>query len=907
MGPEFFLQTLLGIVINEVWDFTVDKIKKVYKEHKDVPENQKTFQSRMYTAIIDAFCVYTGINPDEAQDDVMEFICRTAKEYYDQSYKNRDTSTDTLLSAINTLESRFGNTLLEKENTEDKNKIALILDYIQVYISKDPAFRDIYVIKAFDYLKSKGEQIEKNQLELKLFAKEEIDKAVFRINSHTDQVGNRVIAVLIKRIDALEERILNNPVPNSTDSKTVDSEIKDAKKEYADKWNERLFLHRRPEDEELTLKYTYISPLYETIRPKSVIYDKPQDNLNEKLEQFIGHGKSLLLIGPPGIGKTSIVCYLADKYKNDPDVIILRFNDWTEEEWTDLSYKTHGSLLAKAVTYKLGVTEKDLKNKLLILDGFDEIKYYSNSNDLLNSFLLQIRNIQGLHVIITSRENYIKIKEIKFQNIVRLRPFDEEKIKKYAEKITDCDKFGEKIIGDTEVYGIPVILYMALTTGIDITEEENRCSAYEKIFSLDGGIFDRFATESDPGYDEYASHDIAFIKEAFYNILCKTAYVMFENAFKGVFIKQENYDKIINEESSKMPNKTSLWYDFPIDNLYEKGNRIEFVHKSIYEYFVAEYLYKNIIEYIECALGKLNSLQTKRSVSKRIRVPLSRRLTMIERGKILLADHLKCGTLSNEILDYLKYKIRIANCKHIGQHYLKNVFCNMLMNGMISCNKCLDRGYTLEKEVTIFSNMLKFLHLWIDPETDVMRFDKIALLRIGVYIKLISNLQTASESDSNTPLWFISATSKLDLSNFDLTGCDLSNIKIKETNFSNSILTKVNFNNSVLTSSNFEHTISNEVQMQIADLTYTNFRNANVTKANFSKADISHAIFSESSVDEAILTGAKTDEAIFKDVTGMETAIYTTEYEDMVLNDYTWEGVHIHNGCYGDSTIILKE
>ena len=95
--------------------------------------------------------------------------------------------------------------------------------------------------------------------------------------------------------------------------------------------------------------------------------------------------------------------------------------------------------------------------------------------------------------------------------------------------------------------------------------------------------------------------------------------------------------------------------------------------------------------------------------------------------------------------------------------------------------------------------------------------------------------------------------------------------------------------------------------MQNADLTYTNFRNANVTKANFSKADISHAIFSESSVDEAILTGAKTDEAIFKDVTGMETAIYTTEYEDMVLNDYTWEGVHIHNGCYGDSTIILKE
>lgn len=41
MDPEFFLQTFLGLVINEAWNFTVDKIKKIYKEHRDTPEKQK--------------------------------------------------------------------------------------------------------------------------------------------------------------------------------------------------------------------------------------------------------------------------------------------------------------------------------------------------------------------------------------------------------------------------------------------------------------------------------------------------------------------------------------------------------------------------------------------------------------------------------------------------------------------------------------------------------------------------------------------------------------------------------------------------------------------------------------------------------------------------------------------------
>ena len=637
----------------------------------------------------------------EKPDDVMEFICRTAKEYYDQSYKNRDTSTDTLLSAINTLESRFGNTLLEKENTEDKNKIALILDYIQVYISKDPAFRDIYVIKAFDYLKSKGEQIEKNQLELKLFAKEEIDKAVFRINSHTDQVGNRVIAVLIKRIDALEERILNNSVSNSTNSKTVDPEFKDAKTEYVDKWNERLFLHRRKEDKELTLKKTFISPLYKIIIPENEKTDGPKDNLKDKLEDFISNGKSLLIIGTPGIGKTSIVCYLADKYKNDPDVIILRFSDWSEDEWAGYENKRHGSILMKAITSKLGISEKDLRNKLLILDGFDEIKYYSNKNDLLSILLTEIRIIKGLRIIITSRENYIIHERVKFQYVLKLEPFNESKIKDFCQNISPSYKIDENDIAniDKEVYGIPVILYMALVTGIDITNESDKCSAYSKIFSYEGGIFDRFATESVEGYDDSSIHDITYEKEAFINILCKTAFTMFRISNSNS-INFKEYQKIIDTEGKNIPNKTALWYDFPIDNLYEKSNHIEFVHKSIYEYFVAENVYYQLLYLFQLPDNKIK-----------------------KEGLSILADLLCANIFTNEIIEFMCHRIKKSelnsmvifkklkslsyNLLNLGPtNYITNAGCEkppsyFKVYGTFFCNINI-----------IFRNLLVLIHCW---------------------------------------------------------------------------------------------------------------------------------------------------------------------------------------------------
>lgn len=686
IGISFFIEQFLGLITGEIWDCSKEKIRTAYKNYKNATEEEKSFETRMYTAIVDAFCYYTNINPKNARPDIMDFIYTTAEVYFNESQRKQDNTPATLLDALHSLDSKFGDTTLFKnyknKKQKDDAKIETVANYLQKYIVKDDKFKDEYINEVLTRLLRTGERIEKMQLEQQLFPAQII--AAIKESEHD------INATTIEQAAMLREEIHQSPLYQINKTKSVKFE-NNTKLEYVEKWNERLFLHRRPEDEELTLQNTYIPTLFNIIEPESEKTNTPQDNLNKKLYQFINHGKSLLLIGPPGIGKTSIVCYLANKYKNDPNVIILRFSDWSEEEWDDYVGKTHGSILLKAIINKLHCSEKDLRCKILILDGFDEIKYYSRSNDLLKSFLLQIRNIRGLRVLITSRDNYINLDEVKFQNVIKLCPFDEDKILKYALKMSSKIIIDDEdlYLIDQDVYGIPVILYMAITIGIDIIEETDRIKVYEKIFAHNGGIFDRFATDSIEGYDEYSTSDITYVKESFINILCKTAFKMF-------FINQDNtinimeYNKIINSENLTNSAKSELWYDFPIDNLYESGNDIQFIHRSIYEYFVAEYIFNEIKK-----------------------VLFSTESDLIQNCSTTFANLFCRNVLPKEVRLYLNYKIDNFIKKNQNITNIINIIVNMLSKGStiyISKEKLNYLIYNKKEKIVDIENVI-FMNL----------------------------------------------------------------------------------------------------------------------------------------------------------------------------------------------------
>lgn len=915
MWPEFFLQTLLGLVITEVWDFTVDKIKKVYKEHKDVPEGQKTFQSRMYTAIIDAFCAYTGINPDEAQDDVMDFIYLTAKEYFDQSYKNQDTTTDALVSAIKTLESRFDNTLLDKENTENINKVLFISDYIQRYIAKDQEFRHIYVVEALEYLRRIGVQIKENQLDLKLFAEEAINKAEHRLAVLIVQNSDRVIDEIKqdnkKQTDELKQdnreqireqtKVILSAIDKSsqhdnTEEKIYQSEekpkFKDAKEMYAKKWKDRLFLHRRPEDDDLTLEKTFVAPAYYLLNTsvfqpnlhfiEEITYLENEkandleayDNLKEALDQFIIDGRSMLILGQPGMGKSSIVCYLAGKYINDPQLLIVKFKDLNIKKSTDQNLANKSLLLDSIINY-FHCDKNVLENKTLILDGYDEIDSYFFNIDLFSDFFLSIREIINFKILITSRENYI-IKETQyFEKIIVLLPFDAGKIEKFAEHITHDKRVPGYIVNNdnNKVFGIPVILYMALATGVDLSKSVSRTGVYNKIFSLNGGIFDRFYSQHNDSY-EIGSHTISYVKNAFYNILCNTAFYMFEN-FSDNSIPQNAYEKIIEDERTKAKEllaKSSeldspLWYDFPIGNLYEKTDSISFIHKSFYEYFAAEYFFAAIY-----------------SISKDI---IKRNLydneNKEEHNKIIsrLSNLFSQNTFSVEIIEYLQYKINANFCNdeiEILRKFYIYIFKKMLARGMTYKLSQSIKHSTLQTECVIFANMLDFIHLWIKYNVyPYIKFGKIEIDQISIYLKLWSLVNLPCTRGVFKVIDPYSST-RLNLSYFNLDGINLKYISLINIDFKHSSL-----NNSDLDYITIMDSDLKDTEFISSSLIGANFSGSFFRETNFLNANISNAKFENSTVPGTIFDECIAKNTIFKNVTAFEEASYTHELDDAIF------------------------
>lgn len=894
MDPEFFLQTFLGLVINEAWNFTVDKIKKIYKEHRDTPEKQKTFQSRMYTALIDAFCLYTGVNPDEAQDDVMDFICRTAMEYYDKSYKKQDTTTDTLLSAINTLESRFGNTLLVKKNVEDKEKIGVISDLIQVYIAYDPAFRDIYVIKSLDDLKSKGQQYEKNQLDLKLFAERAINKAIHRLAVLIKQGNDRVIEEL-KQDNREQTKLLLAAIKKylpyvhyeeSSVPKEINRKFDDAKKEYVDKWNERLFLHRKPGDKALTLKDTFIMPQYthgnNDIKSRFRLdyasdesdvensdEEKKCDDLESLLDNFYLQGKSLLIIGYPGIGKSSVLCFIADKYINDSDVLFLKFSDWSEKELIDL-YRYHGSLLLNAITTKLNCSKKELENKMLILDGFDELQTQNYDRNVLNNFIVAVRGIKNFKFIITSREGYIYNCTELFEKVITLSYFSHKQIKMYADKIMHKGYSADmKISKNQVVLGIPVILYISLSVGIDITKYKDNIAIYNKVFALKGGVFDRvWDTE----------HHITYIKKQFYNILCNTAYYMFINKNDN-YITDIDYKTIISNELGADFIYSPVLNEFPLEVYNEHNKTIRFVHSSIYEYFVSEYLFVKLQEIcIKCAE---HSIDDEQNIRKRA-----------SEFCILLCNR----KLKKEIVEFLKYKI---NTSKFGAKkyfvFFKKIIAQMLCIGIITFLPTqiihdmiysdeykspipIDKNSASKIENTIFTNLLYLIHLWnIEDVYDIDNDSHKRGTKLSNYI-----LPNGSFT--------------LDIANYDFSHISihsecLCNLALEFSNFNYGSLANIIFDYSDLRGSIFESSKLNKVSMCHTTVYYTNFISSSLINVLFEKASISHSIYIDNTFDNVSFNNA-----MVKDTYFIETNCYNnTRYEKASFEKCEFSGYFF--GC----------
>ncbi len=695
---EAIISGFIGEAASRCVDVSCAKIKEAVKNRKN---KHKNIESQIYNVIVNVLNQITCNKFENDQDKIYQTAEKLLMGYKD----DRCDSIEAVKSGLQILDESVNN---------DKYMEFKTLLYQE--ISKSD-YEELY-------------------RQIRLFQQDEESSKTIRIEHSVDEVKQDVRE--IKRV------VLNEKKENEENFSTIHN-VKfqnDKKQDYIKNWNSRLFLHTDNEENPITLADAFIMPSCRILKSNRYIKCLDDDALDEIIDKFVKYNKSstMLITGVPGIGKSSITSWIANKYRQDDNCIILRFRDWDSEELE--------KGILKSIYNTLECKKRDLENKVVILDGYDEMKSLNIQKKLLVTFFSDIKDFENFKCIITSRPAYIN--SDKFENILILKEFDIIRVENFCRKITGKGlENKKKIKTNLEVLGIPVILYMALMSNIDITENPTKPELYNHIFAEEGGIFDKFYD----GQVEYSKgNQIMRISpniKKYLEFLRETAFMMFQNGRLSLLINECNIPDLEFEEKS-----VSI-LEFPIKHLFENtSSNIEFIHKSIYEYFVSEYIF--------------SMFEMKESKEK-----LASTFGCL----------LKSNILSAEILEFLRYKIRNkANDKF---DIVYETFQLMLQDGMTyHTGKCYKN--IIDREMTVFANMLEIIHLW---EKESLVFNNLIFNYINYNVKFVLNLSKINFSGKNLTGMNLS---NVDLSCAELNGANLTGVNLEGANLIGANLTGVN-------------------------------------------------------------------------------------------------------------------
>lgn len=634
---------------------------------------------------------------------------------------------------------------------------------------------------------------------------------------------------------------------------------------YLTKWNDVLFLHRENSSKKkLRLKDFYLLPCYN--ERNSGAPNRSKNDLDEKIDLFLstslsGNRKNpYIILADAGMGKSSLISYICSKAPLNNNLIVLRF--------LDLNEKTiRSDSLLVAILKELKCDVEDLRNKRLILDGLDESKVRF-SRDMLMTFFNDCKNITGLKVLLTSRVNYIDYSAYKACKVFYLNYFNEEQIQLVRDhyfKLTEEPSFTINKIND--IVGIPLILYMILSLHIQINEETKICELYEKIFVLDGGIYDRMTFDETDGYTEEI-HPIAYstVKPQVHKISQELAFCMFE--LNSITLPEEIYKNIVRKVSE------DRLLDFAVANYYYIENTLSFVHKSIYEYFVAEYVYVTLKEAIE-----------------------TKEVIKIKKS---LAFMFKANTLTNEILMYLNHKIINDPLLNSSETYLliNSSVASVIEEGM-TYHLTIKGKNVLTTEETIFINCMELLNLFfLLNKNDTANNYK----NIEISSMFLRQLLNRSGKQVNCSFFSLDSINFSDL--FYLTFWDLSYSMLYSNIFNGSCINYSVFEYSTITqtvfsfctgrATSFKNSIikNSALNNSIFDISFFNqatIENTTANNSSFLQCDFSHCKIINSNFSNSDFSNSSMYNAVIKDVI-MEGATFSK----VDLRGATISGLNLH-------------
>ena len=419
------------------------------------------------------------------------------------------------------------------------------------------------------------------------------------------------------KLDSYSQMILDILLKIIEQNQKSDAKKKSRTQKYAEKWNVNMFLNdfdKRDENAGINVK---LSDVYIDDHLPYYIWGNnggKSTDLKDLLTEYIeerSENKMLLILGQPGIGKSTLITWIVANFKERvDDTLVYQFaSDLKDVDWTRNN-------ISERILEELSLSYSNLSEKIIIFDGYDEISITEGERkeilDELYWNLIKKEYVNNFLLIITCRENYIKNFERVQCKYITLQPWHEKQIRSFCnifQEKTNKNIFEntiEKLIDNREIFGIPLILYMVLALNISIEKEGSIVDVYDKIFSIEGGIYDRCID-----FKRFAdSHRISKIKKLIHQISREIAIWMFENKHSEAYIPQKEYSDICaiarkkinnNEDLEDNEGLENIESDFAIGNFFKlkhcegkEGEQLYFVHRSIYEYFFVEYLFCSI-------------------------------------------------------------------------------------------------------------------------------------------------------------------------------------------------------------------------------------------------------------------------------------------------------------------------
>lgn len=703
--------------------------------------------------------------------------------------------------------------------------------------------------------------------EIDMLWKREESKYIHEGFEKADQNDRKIFGQLNDLKEALDfiKGNINSQEGYRTGKYEVPVENRAAK--YANKWNSNVFLNNFNERDEnakgkvnIKLRDIYTKeqlPYYKWGENENQLYD-----LRKLLSEYIidiDEKKMLLILGQPGIGKSTLITWImANLAKGNDNILVYEF----ASDLKTVNWQGDGILIKIFETIHCSEWE----NRVLILDGFDEIQVGSDREKILNKLKREVEEMKKkFSLIITCRENYIHELEKIECDYITLQAWGRNQIRSFCkiyEKKSGTKNSETKIsklLENQEIFGIPLILYMVLALNISIEKNESIVDIYDQIFSLDGGsIYDRCVKNL-----RYAAeHRISEpkIKQQIHKVSQRIAFWMFENNPEKAFIRQKDFkeicDMVIDKKDKEIQEDVLIGSYFEVIKHCEgvKTDEMHFIHRSIYEYFVTIYFFESIC-----------NLKSEEEIAG------------------TLGELLKSGHLSEQILEFMKYKFAGVQEGNFPDS-IKGIFQIMLQNGMTYYTKERYRNM-IERERTVFSNMIKFVGIWnltfgeMEGRIAVyLQCNREAGLNLkGIILKEVNagtayqagidlagaNLMGAeltgadfNEADLSNAKLEGAILDEADLSRTNLSGADLSDASLKGADLSGSVLKRAN-----LCRANLFRADLGEANLSGADLGEANLNAANLSKANLSgtylgAADISGADISEANIREANLSGS---------------------------------------------------